>query len=251
MSLLAMERIKFVSTRSPWWCMALAIFVSAGITALIVGLLPAEELGPISPSTTQAGYLWGQMIIMVMAALAATTEYRFNTIKTTFLAAPNRANALLAKTAVVAFASGVVGLLLAFASWGLSVLIKPDADLALNSGVAFRAVAGIGLNAALTGVFALAVGILIRQSAGAIAVVLIWALLVERILITVIPRVGDDIKKVLPLSNGDWFTGAGDANTTNPAFDVGRGPWWALLVFAIWAFGLLAVGLVITKKRDA
>jgi ABC-2 type transport system permease protein len=250
MSLLAMERIKFVSTRSPWWCMALAILTSVGFTALFVGLIPAEELGaPIDSASTQVGYLWGQMIIMVMAALAATTEYRFNTIKTTFLAAPNRVKALLAKTAVVAIAGGLVGLVLAFGSWGLSNLLASDADLALNSGADLRAVLGIALNAALTAVFALAVGILIRQSAGAIAIVLIWALLVERILITVIPRVGDDIKNWLPLSNGDWFNAAGLPG--GQGYDVGHGPWAALLVFAVWTFGLLTIGLVVTHKRDA
>ncbi|MEV6287297.1 hypothetical protein [Kribbella sp. NPDC051770] len=250
MSLVAMERIKFFSTRSPWWCMGLAVLMSVGFTALFVGLIPAEEMGaPIDTASTQVGYLWGQMIIMVMAALAATTEYRFNTIKTTFLAAPNRVKALLAKTVVVAIAGGLVGLVLAFASWGLSNVLASDADLALNSGADLRAVLGIGLNSALTAIFALAVGILIRQSAGAIAIVLIWALLVERILITVIPRVGDDIKNWLPLSNGDWFNAAGLPG--GQGYDVGHGPWAALLVFAAWTFGLLLIGLVVTKKRDA
>jgi ABC-2 type transport system permease protein len=243
-----MERIKFFSTRSPWWCMIAAALLSVGFSALVVGLIPKDQLGPMDAGTTQAGYLWGQMIIMVMAALAATTEYRFGTIRTTFLAVPNRVKALLAKTVVVAVVAGVVGEVLALISWGLGMLINPHTDLALNSGADVRAVVGVGLNAALTGVFALAIGILIRQSAGAISIVLIWSLLVEKILITVIPRVGDDIKKWLPLSNGDWFNSAG---TQNAGFDVGRGPWWALLLFAIWSFGLLTVGLVLTNKRDA
>lgn len=247
MSLIAMERIKFFSTRSPWWCMIAAALASVGFSALVLGLIPKDQLGPVDAGTTQAGYLWGQMIIMVMAALAATTEYRFGTIRTTFLAVPNRVQALLAKTLVVAVVAGIVGLVLALASWGIGNLVN-SGDLGLHTGTDVRAVFGVGVNAALTAVFALAVGILIRQSAGAIAIVLIWALLVERILITVIPRVGDDIKKWLPLSNGDWFTSAG---TQNGGFDVGRGPWWALLVFAIWSFGLLTIGLFITHKRDA
>lgn len=100
---------------------------------------------------------------------------------------------------------------------------------------------------AISAVFALAVGMLVRQSAGAVSIVLIWALLVERIFINLIPRVGEDIKKVLPLTNGDWFTSAGTAG----AFDPGRGPWAALLVFAVWSVGLLVMAMVITSKRDA
>ena len=58
------------------------------------------------------------MVMMVMAALAVTTEYRFGTIRTSFQAVPQRAALLLGKTVVVAFLAGVVGLIASFGAWG-------------------------------------------------------------------------------------------------------------------------------------
>ena len=64
----------------------------------------------MTPAMTQFGVGLGQMVIMVMAALAVTTEYRFGTIRTSFQAVPQRAALLLNKTIVVATLSAVVGL---------------------------------------------------------------------------------------------------------------------------------------------
>ena len=70
----------------------------------------------MTPAMTQFGVGLGQMVIMVMAALAVTTEYRFGTIRTSFQAVPQRAALLLNKTIVVATLAAVVGLV---ASLGL------------------------------------------------------------------------------------------------------------------------------------
>ena len=75
MTLLAVERIKLFTTRSPWWCAAIAIVLTAGFSALIAGASPAGET--IDVATTQAGSQFGVAVIMVLAALSVTTEYRF------------------------------------------------------------------------------------------------------------------------------------------------------------------------------
>src|SRR5699024_8721205 len=48
----------------------------------------------------------GLMVVMIMAALAITTEYRFSTIRSSFLAAPGRFGLLGAKAVVVSAVSG-------------------------------------------------------------------------------------------------------------------------------------------------
>ena len=62
---------------------------------------------------------------------------------------------------------------------GIAKLIKPSADLALDTPSEWRDVAGVGLVYAVAAVFAVAVGILIRHTAGAVSLLLIYALLVE------------------------------------------------------------------------
>src|SRR5262249_18133072 len=82
---------------------------------------------------------------LVMSVIAVTTEYRTGTIKATFMAVPNRTAALLAKAATVALVSGAVGEIIAFGAYGLGRLIKPHADLAIDTAAAWRFVAGGGL----------------------------------------------------------------------------------------------------------
>jgi ABC-2 type transport system permease protein len=252
MTLLAVERIKLFSTRSPWWCMALAAVLTVGLAAVVAA--NTNEQFPLTVGLTQNFNNFGMIVIMVMAALAVTTEYRFGTIRSTFLAVPGRTSALLAKTAVVALLAGFIGEVVAFGSWGISRLIKPNADIAINSSVEWRNVAGTGLVFMIAAVLAIAVGILIRQTAGAVALLLVYALLVES-LIGLIPNIGVKIQRWMPFQHADHFLTADNAAFPDgqgpPRLDFPFGPWGSLAYFAAIAVGLLVVALVVAKRRDA
>ena len=252
MSVIQVERIKLFSTRSPWWCMVVAAVLTIGFAALTTAFLNSTEEQQATIFITQPGVQISQMVMMVMAALAVTTEYRFGTIRTSFQAVPQRTALLLGKTAVVSFLAGVIGLIAAFGGWLVGSLFAGSADLAIDTAAEWRLVAGEGLVFALSAVIAVAVGILIRQSAGAIAILILWPLLLEN-LVQLIPKVGDDLNKWAPFSNASSFINQGqDAGL---AGDVGSnyalGPWWALLYFAGWAAALLAIALFSASKRDA
>ncbi|WP_436492944.1 ABC transporter permease [Actinokineospora sp. HUAS TT18] len=251
MTLLAVERIKLFTTRSPWWCTLIALGVTAGIAALIAGESNAEDAMTVAAS--QFGYSFGLVVVMVMAALAVTTEYRFSTIRATFQAIPNRTAALLAKTAVVALLAGLIGELAAFSSWGVSALISTS-EMGINTAFEWRAVAGVGLVYAIAAVVSVAVGIMIRHSAGAISVLLIYTQLIES-LILLIPRVGDDIHKWMPFNMANHFlTGNPDSGgviSMGPPPDVTLSPWAALAYFAGFAAVLLVGSLVVANRRDA
>lgn len=256
MTLLAVERIKLFTTRSPWWCALVALVLTIGFSALVVGNSNGGEISA-TVASTQFGYSFGMAVIMVLAALAVTTEYRFGTMKTTFQAIPHRTSALLAKTTVVATLALVIGELSAFGSWGIGKLLKPQADLALNSSADWINVAGVGAIYALAAVIAVAVGILIRHSAGAIALLLIYALAVES-LVRLIPSIGEDIYKWLPFNVADKFlTGDGASNIGRnaaagaPMSTATLGQWWALLYFAAVAAVLLIIAISVANRRDA
>lgn len=255
MTLLAVERIKLFTTRSPWWCALITLVLSIGIAALTAGATSHPD--ELTVSSTEFAHTFAMAVVMVLAALAVTTEYRFNTIKTTFQAVPHRGSALVAKTIVVALVSLVIGELAAFGSWGIAKLIKPAGDLALNSTADWMNVAGIGVVYAFAAVIAVAVGILIRHSAGAISVVLIYSLAVEN-LIQIIPKVGNGIHKWMPFNVAEKFlTGTGESNGAlgshggPPLSDSTLSPIWALVYFAAFSLVLLAISIVVAKKRDA
>ncbi|GAB2564348.1 ABC-2 transporter permease [Kribbella endophytica] len=251
MSLVTVERIKLFSTRSPWWCLALALVLADGFITLGFIFTPDNISRDFRPVDTQGTYLFGMIVMMVMATLAVTTEYRFGTVRTSFLSAPKRTPLLLAKTLVAAVLSGVVGLISAFGALLLGKLLVPDADLALNSAADWRGVLGVAPVYFLAAIFAVAIGILIRQSAGALAIVICWPLLLEGIGLA-IPKVGEFIGDWGPFSRVSWFLngdqgavpGGGESTSV-------MSPGWSLVYFAAWAIGLLVVALVVAKKRDA
>lgn len=238
MTLLAVERIKFFSTRSPWFCIVAALGLTMGFAALF-----AVNARQISVDMTQIGYQFGLMVVMVMSALAITTEYRFSTIRTTFQAVPNRTKALLAKTVVVAGLSGVIGEVAAFGSVGIAKLLKPSADLAISSAGDWRMVAGTGLVYAIGAVIAIAVGTLVRQSAGAVAILLVFPLLVEQ-LVGLLPKIGNDVRNWMPFHSANVFL-------NGPVEGSPYGPWAGLIYFAGIAVVLLAVAITVANKRDA
>lgn len=246
MSVLAAERIKLTSTRSPWWCAGLAVAATVGVGAIIAVALPAEG-GPFTVGSTQLGYSIGTAVVMVMAALAVTGEYTVGTMRTTFLAVPRRGTALAAKTAVVAVLAGLVGLAGAFGSWALSAALVPAADLALAGPVEWRQVAGVGAVNMLAAVFAVAVGVLVRHTAGAVSIVLGWTLMAEQLL-TVVPGFGPAVQPWLPFQAAKHFLTAGP---TPPGAGLLEGPWAALAWFAALAVGLLVVAIAVARRRDA
>jgi ABC-2 type transport system permease protein len=255
MTQLAVERIKLFTTRSPWWCALIALVTTIGFAAIITG--NTDKDSPATVASTEFGYTFGLAVIMVLAALAITTEYRFSTIRTTFQADPRRGEVLLAKTAVVAALAFVIGEIAGFGSWGIGKLMAPNADLALNSGADWINVAGIGVIYALAAVIAMAVGILIRHSAGAISLLLIYNLAVES-LVRLIPGIGNDIHQWMPFNVAAKFiagdgTSNGGRNAQNgpPLSDATLSPAWALAYFAGFAAIMLTIAIVTAKRRDA
>jgi len=251
MSVITVERIKLFSTRSPWWCMVVAAVLTVGFAALTTGFLKGAEEQRATIFITQPGAQLSQMVMMVMAALAVTTEYRFGTIRTSFQAVPQRAALLLGKTGVVAFLAAVVGLVASFGAWAVGSLFASNADLSIDTAAEWRLLAGQGLVFAISAVIAVAVGILIRQSAGAVAILILWPLLVEN-LVNLIPKVGDDLSRWAPFQNGSSFLNQGqDFGLAGQQGSYALGPWWALLYFAGWAAALMIIALVSASKRDA
>jgi ABC-2 type transport system permease protein len=250
MTLLATERIKLFTTRSPWWSMLLAVVLSIGFAALIASNVPSSE--PFGISDAEGGYQFGLVVMMVMASLAVTTEYRFNTIKTSFQAVPNRTALLVAKAAVVAILAAVIGEITAFASWALAKAIHPAGTLALSGEQAWRNIAGMGLVYLITAVIAVSVGILIRQTAGAVAILLIYTLLVEN-LVVLIPKIGQDIQQWMPFTVANQFLTAGSIDPGrggNPQH-MPLGPWPSLLYFVGIGAVLFIIALVTANRRDA
>ncbi|MDY6808486.1 ABC transporter permease [Gordonia sp. HNM0687] len=243
------ERIKLTSTRSPYWCVAIVAVLTVGL-ALVTG---ATISGPLASTPGEAAWTaliglnsFGLLVLMIMAVLAVTSEYRFGTIRTTFQAVPRRSTVLIAKAAVfgllallVSLVLAVVGVAVAKAAGGSTVGID------IGDSIVIRQLWGTAVLAALYVLIGLGVGAIVRHTAGAIVILLIWNLALESIL-TILPRVGDDIAPFLPFANGSRFLN-GDLSATDYHWNV----YGSLIYFAMFAVVIFVLGIVATERRDA
>ncbi|MCP2277381.1 ABC transporter permease [Nocardia amikacinitolerans] len=266
MGVLAAERIKLTSTRSPWWCAALTVVFALGITALFSLLLNVSmnayqddpTIAPEPPyaenvmaglGITGVSFIpgFGYILIMILAALAVTSEYRFGTIKATFLAAPHRSTVLVTKASMIAVGAAVLSAILTFLSF-LILKALTDSDvgskLSLTDGD-LKVFYAVPIFAALVVFLSVGVGALVRQSAGALSLLIVWPVLIEPI-IGAFGKYGRNIQVFLPFQNANRFLGLEDTG-----LPWHWGAWPALLYFAAFVAIVFGAALVVVNKRDA
>lgn len=250
MPLITAERIKLLSTRSPYWCVGSVIAASL-LIPLAIGL--GDSGHQAIPYFALRGVGLGLYVFMVMAALAVTTEYRFSTLRSTFLAAPKRTEVLLAKTVLLAAVGAVVGFVCAMGAFFLTKALAKEPPLPLVlQGEVWREVAGYAALFAIAAVIAVSIGTLLRQSAGAITLLLLWPLLVES-LFTLIPTIGPKVAPWLPFAAGDRFVTptVSVPGVRDVSDNVGPTPVEGLLVFLATAVVLWLIAAYTLEKRDA
>ncbi|OZE99429.1 ABC transporter permease [Rhodococcoides fascians] len=265
MGVLAAERIKITSTKSPWWCTIAVIVLGLGLAAVVgftsklglesykdqVAQGDTPDYDPYLPTVYDAvgsgvgGF--GVMVLMILAALTVTSEYRFGVIRTTFQAMPNRASVLVAK----AFLIGVLGLVLSFvlglgAFYIAKVFAGAEAGELLSFDIdgTWRVIYGTAILAFLQIVVAVGVGALLRQSAGAIALLLLWPLVVEN-LFGLFGSFGRAVQPFLPWLNASHFLGS------DGGVDFHWGPWGSLVYFVVFTAIVFGAAVFVTDHRDA
>lgn len=256
MGVLAAERIKLTSVRSPWWCSAIIVALGLGLAALMgwFGHQAAgdPEIAKDFPGLTAAVAVsgvsgFGVMVLTIMAALMVTSEYRFGLIKSTFQATPNRAKVLGAKAGLVGVYGAILTFVLGFAAFFLAKAIAGtdgSRELLFDS-EGWRALYGVPIYAFLCAVLAVGVGALLRQSAAAIALLLLWPLMLEG-LVGLFGSTGHKIQAFLPFQNANYFL-SGDGGSV----DFHWGPWGALAYFVVFVAIVFGASLFVVNRRDA
>jgi len=256
--LLRSEWTKIRSVRSTIWSLLVLVVVSVGFTALFAALAVANWNGPRAAprdatiladpvsSVLGTGIGLGQLAICVLGALVMTTEYSTGVIRASLLAVPRRIPMLAAKGVVFAALILVVGEIVTFGSFFIgSAILHSRVAVSLGQPGVARAVIGTGLALTVLGLFAMAIGALIRHTAGAIATV-IGVVLVLPILTGLLPgSVGAHINAYLPEQAGGLISQAHEqaGNLLSP--------WQGFGVFCIWTAVLLAAAAYLLRQRDA
>jgi ABC-2 type transport system permease protein len=257
--LLLTEWIKIHSVRSTVWTLVIFVVVSVGLTTLLTWLtIRALNTGRADARSSQiasdpvgfilgTGLGLGQLAICVLGALVITAEYSSGTIRATLLAVPRRLPVLIAKCVVFAVLVFVVAEIVSFACFYIgAALVHSRFQVSLSQPGVTRAVIGSGLYLTVLGLFALAIGALIRHTAGAITTVI-------GLVLVILP-----LTSLLPYSWGAHIhayapTIAGQLITQDKVQQSGQllTPWQGFGVFCAWTALLLIVAAYLLKRRDA
>jgi len=256
--LMQAEWTKIRSVRSTVWTLLLFVIITVGLTALFSWLTVSNWNGPrAAPRDARvlsdpigfifgAGIGLGQLTICVLGVLLITTEYTTGVIRASLLAVPKRYPMLAAKLAVFGLLMLVLSEIVAFGSFFLgSAILHSRVPVSLSDAGVLRATLGAGFYLTVLGIFAVAVGALVRHTAAGISIV-IGVVLVVPILAGLLPgNWGAHINAYLPQQAGSLIyavhSSSGQLLTA----------WEGFGVFCIWTVLLLAAATFLLDRRDA
>ena len=178
--ILLSEWTKLRSVRSTKWSLVVGFILTIAFPVIFAfvtrshwhSMAPHERANRHPLDIALAGVNVAQLAVAVLGVLLISAEYSTGSIRSTFTAVPMRLPVLWAKVldyAVVSFVLMVPAVLVSFfASQAILHRIQPLQISFTQAGVA-RSVLGGALYVTLVGIFALAVGAIVRNTAGGIA----------------------------------------------------------------------------------
>lgn len=205
------------------------------------------DLEELAASIPASGLVFAQLIIGALAVMTMSSEYATGSSRSTFVAAPTRQPVFWAKVLLVAVVSAVVALVSILVAF---VVAKPIADnyslpLDFSSEVFQRSLWFNALYVIVVGLVGVALGALLRNSAGGIVVL-------------------TTVFFVLPLALGgfgsfiDWIAKvmrflpdqASSALAKTQVAPDGLEQWQNVLVLGAWIIIPLAVAALVLQRRD-
>lgn len=249
------EWTKFVSLRSTVWSLGVGLVLTI-LFPVLFALVTASHWSHMSPhdradrhplDIALAGVNVAQLAIAVLGVLVITGEYSTGMIRSTLIAVPKRLPVLWAKIGVyglVSFALMVPAVVIAF--FASQAILAGHHILQISFGApgVARAVIGGALYVTLVGIFALALGAIVRNTAGGIAT-FVGLFFVIPPLMNVLPTSWNNaISQYLPSNAGrQLFALQHAAHTLTPLAG-------GLLMVA-YCVAAVAMAAVLLVRRDA
>jgi ABC-2 type transport system permease protein len=238
------EWIKLTTITSTWVLVIIAVAFPI-VIGVLTGLLAddfvsgrdlADEIGGTSVVSS--------MLFGVAATIGITSEFGHNTIRPTFAAMPDRMRPLLAKPIVTAPLAGLLTVGVVIVCWVVTSSLL-DGEQSLSDDGVRPALAGAVLLAVGLTLLGYGLGLLVRNAALAICILLLWPLVAELLIAGLLTAAGaESLHKWLP-----YIAGINMASTDPDPMLLGRVA--GGLYFFAWVLAIGALGLVLTRRRDA
>ncbi len=244
MDLLMYEWRRARSIRTTWITSAFVILAVVGFSYLFSIAATDDEGNAISVPAADviSQSVLGNPIVMVLVAslgaMAFGHEYRYGTIRLTLTAFPRRTGVFFAKLLTTLLIPLLVIAVAVAASYGLLLALGSADTTALEPTVTWTDAIWQMLVFTLTyAVLAFCLTVITRNHPLGIIGPLLLSL-VETALVAILGERAEWLPKVLPLwSMQSWFNGE----------DVAR----SVVVWGTWMVGLLVLGFVLLRRRDA
>jgi hypothetical protein len=249
------EWTKFVSLRSTRWSLGVGILLTiafpilfAAVTASHWAHMSAADRASRHPlDIALAGVNVAQLAIAVLGVLVITGEYSTGMIRSTLIAVPKRLPMLWAKLGVyaaVSFVLMVPSVLIGFFASQAILSRHHILQISFSAPGVTRSLLGGALYVTLVGIFALAVGTIVRSTAGGIAT-FAGIFFVIPPLMNILPTSWNNaISKFLPSDAGSQlFSLHQGAHSLSPA--------WGGLVMLGYCAVAVAIAAVFLVRRDA
>jgi ABC-2 type transport system permease protein len=241
MAQLRSELLKIRSTRT-------TIGIVIGMVAVILLFSLLAGLVTKAPDLTtvedQRGVLGVGSLAGVFSAIAGimlvTSEYRFGTIRPTFLFQPRRSKVLVAKVLAGLLAGLVFGIVGEGLGFGIGVLLFSlrGIPFLLDGSQVAVLLLGTLAGVALWGAIGVGLGAIVRSQVGAIIGLLAWGFVVENLFFAFVPSVG----RFGPVHAQD--SAMGDTSGHHLATAPG------IAVLVGWAVLFSVVGIAVGARRD-
>ncbi|HZO34835.1 MAG TPA: hypothetical protein VFB17_07140 [Gaiellaceae bacterium] len=249
------EWTKLITLRSTLWSLFTAIVLTIGLPALFAAVT-SSHWGSMSPhdradrhplDIALAGVNLSQLAIGVLGVLVITGEYSTGMIRASLTAVPKRLPVLWAKTAVYAVVTFVLMLPCVLAAFFASQAILSRHDIlqiSFGHGGVARAVIGGAVYLMLLGVLTVAIGTIVRNTAGAIAAFAAIFFVIPPLLNILPTSWNNAIAPYLPDAAGRSIF-----SLTHGAHSLAPGP--GLALFAGYCAVALAIAATVLLRRDA
>jgi ABC-2 type transport system permease protein len=235
------EWTKLWSVRSTWWCTVVYVLVVGAGGWLAAAGTDSAPRSDVAVQTALTGFGIGQLALVVLGVLVVTSEFASGMAQVSLTVVPRRSRLLTAKTVVVLayclVVSAVLAVVCALAARTLTAVpggVQPSDPAVLRT---------LGLQvgaAALVGVLGVALGAVLRSTAGAVGLGVALVFVAPPAL----ALVGNDLASRVSQSLPSLRVGEDAFLAVATSWQVG------MAVVAGWAVGTWVLGAVLLERRD-
>ncbi len=188
------------------------------------------------------------ILLGVIGATTITGEFGFNTIRPTFAATPRRGRVIAAKAIITVLVAVIVEALVIAVTVGVTKVVAEARGKTLDYNAVsnlWPPLIGLVVLAGIVSLLGLGLGLIIRSTPAAVAVLILWLLIVENIITLVLAGFGID-------NAGKWMPYTAGVNLGNPnPGDASLGRLASGLYFGGVTMIVVLIGAAITRRRDA